>query len=544
MPPGTRAAQYLRVSTEHQRYSLSAQAEAIGEYAAAHGFEISRTYFDPGESGVTFHNRLGLQALLSAVLEPGRAFNAILVLDVSRWGRFQDIDEAAHYEYLCRTAGVRVLYCGEPFDDDGSPTASILKTLKRIMAADFSRELSTKSHAARVRQAALGFYQGGAPPYGTRRVLVDREGRVRAELGPGDRKALAEDRVVLVRGPPHELTAIRYIFRRYVRDGRGLETIARELNAKQLTSVSGGPWFASNVCSVLRNELAMGLYVTNRVTQALGSKARARSAEEWVRVRVFPPIVRPSVFRAAQQRLGRCQRERLLEAPMLGALRAVLRRHGRLNARLLNRTPDAPVASTYRKYFGSLNRAYDLIGYVPPRPKGKTSLRARREHMIEALRQAYARHGYLTGQVVNDDPELAAACTYRKHFGSLVRAYALAGLPHDRRELLRAAHRRSAARGWASTHPKKAFGRSIPFSDEELLRLVRDLYQRRGAMSHLVLDAERDAPCSAVFQRRFGSMARVYVLAGLPESFLERSTIRRYVDQVRANGGSPAPAKP
>jgi hypothetical protein len=32
----------------------------------------------------------------------------ILVLDVSRWGRFQDIDESAYYEFLCRRAGMQV----------------------------------------------------------------------------------------------------------------------------------------------------------------------------------------------------------------------------------------------------------------------------------------------------------------------------------------------------------------------------------------------------------------------------------------------------
>ena len=42
-------------------------------------------------------------------------FRAILVYDVSRWGRFQDVDEAAHYEYLCRDAGVPVYYCAELF---------------------------------------------------------------------------------------------------------------------------------------------------------------------------------------------------------------------------------------------------------------------------------------------------------------------------------------------------------------------------------------------------------------------------------------------
>ncbi|CAN7648274.1 recombinase family protein [Phenylobacterium sp. LjRoot225] len=528
-PLKTRAAQYLRMSTEHQRYSLAAQAQAIEAYAAANGYGINRTYFDPGESGVTFENRVGLQALLSAALDPGRSFEAILVLDVTRWGRFQDIDQPAHYEYLCRSAGVRVIYCAEPFDDDGSPVSSILKTLKRIMAAEFSRELSVKAHSAHIQQARLGFYQGGTAVYGVRRVVVDPEGRPRAELARGVRKAFAGDRVILQRGPPEELAVIRHVFRRYVRDERGPETIARELNRKGVLCVNGGPWLSSNVCSLLRNELAIGLYVTNKTSQAFGTRQRSRPTDEWVRTRVFPPIVKPALFRAAQEKLGRGKRERLSEPLMLEALRRLLRQEGRLNARLLNRSPGVHVAQTYRHYFGSLNRAYDLIGYVPRRPKG-ASLLPRREYMIAALREAYSRHGYLTAHIVNIDPALPVIETYQKHFGSLSRAYELAGLPHERKDLLRAAHRRSVRRGTASAVPGSLFGQRAPFSDAELLQILRETYARCKSISPDILESQVGAPRPSLYRTRFGSIIRAYELAGLPQAFLESYRLRRFTN--------------
>ena len=68
----------------------------------------------------------------------------ILVYDVSRWGRFQDSDEAAAYEFLCKNAGIPVHYCAEQFSNDGTQPSSIMKALKRTMAAEFSRELSVK----------------------------------------------------------------------------------------------------------------------------------------------------------------------------------------------------------------------------------------------------------------------------------------------------------------------------------------------------------------------------------------------------------------
>ena len=55
-PPGSgpvfRAAQYVRMSTEHQQYSTENQADKIREYAARRNIEIVRTYADEGKSGL------------------------------------------------------------------------------------------------------------------------------------------------------------------------------------------------------------------------------------------------------------------------------------------------------------------------------------------------------------------------------------------------------------------------------------------------------------------------------------------------------------
>ena len=93
-----RAAEYVRMSTEHQQYSTENQADKIREYAAQRGVEIVRTYADEGKSGLNIGGRLALQQLIKDV-EAGTAdFQMILVYDVSRWGRFQDADESAYYE--------------------------------------------------------------------------------------------------------------------------------------------------------------------------------------------------------------------------------------------------------------------------------------------------------------------------------------------------------------------------------------------------------------------------------------------------------------
>ena len=108
-----RAAEYVRMSTEHQRYSTENQADAIRQYAVERGIEIVRTYADEGKSGLRIDGRDALKQLIEDVQSGKAGYEAILVYDVSRWGRFQDADESAYYEYICKRTGVSVIYCAE-----------------------------------------------------------------------------------------------------------------------------------------------------------------------------------------------------------------------------------------------------------------------------------------------------------------------------------------------------------------------------------------------------------------------------------------------
>lgn len=48
---GVPVAEYVRMSTDHQKYSTAHQSSAIHEYAKAHHMEVVRTYQDDGKSG-------------------------------------------------------------------------------------------------------------------------------------------------------------------------------------------------------------------------------------------------------------------------------------------------------------------------------------------------------------------------------------------------------------------------------------------------------------------------------------------------------------
>jgi Resolvase, N terminal domain len=203
------AAQYVRMSTEHQQYSLVNQSAKIREYASEHGFEIVRTYADSGRSGVVLKNRPALSGLLSDVVSSHCPFKAVLVYDISRWGRFQDTDEAAHYEFLCKRGGRPVHYCAEPFVNDGTMSSSLLKTLKRTMAAEFSRELGTKVYMGQARLVRMGFHVGASAGYGLQRMMVSAGRQMKGVLGPGDHKSYTKDRVILVPGPEEEQQVVQ-----------------------------------------------------------------------------------------------------------------------------------------------------------------------------------------------------------------------------------------------------------------------------------------------------------------------------------------------
>src|SRR5271166_2013069 len=215
-----RAAQYVRMSTEHQQYSIENQQSAITQYALQHGIEVVKTYADPARSGLDLAHRPGLRKMLKDVLSTTPGYEAILVYDVSRWGRFQDTDESAYYEFLCKKAGVRIHYCAEPFDnEDEGITVALIKSLKRAMAGEYLRELSHKVFVGQCRIARYGYKLGGQPGYGLRRLLVGRDGAEKGILATGERKSIDSDRVRYVPGPSEEVRVVREIYEWFVNEG-------------------------------------------------------------------------------------------------------------------------------------------------------------------------------------------------------------------------------------------------------------------------------------------------------------------------------------
>lgn len=360
-----RAAEYVRMSTDHQKYSIANQSALIHAYAASNYMRIVRTYSDPGRSGLTIKDRPGLSLLLAEIIGGQAQFDVVLVYDVSRWGRFQDADESAHYEFLCKRAGVRVIYCAEQFASDGTPFASVLKALKRAMAGEYSRELSVKVAAGKARIGKMGFRVGGIAGYALRRQVLENGVTPGVVLRHLQRKSIQTDRVTLVPGPESEIQVVRRIYRDYIYMRKSERQISADLNSEGVTCF-GRCWSRNLVRAVLGNEKYVGNNVVCQVAERLGSPKVVNPPEKWIRCDgAFQPVVPRAMFDAAGAIRRFNEKTYVTHDEILQGLALVLRREGRLTAAIINRAPELPSANTVEMRFGSLSQAYERLGYVP-----------------------------------------------------------------------------------------------------------------------------------------------------------------------------------
>ncbi len=361
------AVAYVRMSTDHQKYSTENQLDVIRSYADTRGLEILRIFKDSGRSGLRLDGREALQSLMAEVKSGQADFQAILVYDVSRWGRFQDADEGAYHEHVCSRAGIHVHYCGEQFENDGSIGSNLLKTVKRVMAGEYSRELSVKVFAGQCRLVELGFRQGGAAGYGLRRVLIDENGQPKGELSHGEQKSLQTDRVILGPGPEYEQAVIRRMYELFLEDGLSEIEIAGISNAEDIVTDLGRAWTRATVHQVLTNEKYIGNNVWGKVAFKLKQHRVMNPPDMWIRaVGAYPPIVDKALFQRVREIVDARSRK-YSDEELLEALREVLKRQGVLSGLIIDEEEGIPSSSAYRYRFGSLLRAYRLIGYETER---------------------------------------------------------------------------------------------------------------------------------------------------------------------------------
>lgn len=302
-----KAVAYYRHSAEDkQENSVPIQREHAEKFAREHAIEIIHEEADEGKSGL-LSTRPGFERLFNGwILNPDApAFDYVLVYDVSRWGRFQDQDEAAYYEFRCKQSGKKVVYVSRGFPKEEQQLISHLQTsIERYMAAEYSRQLSDKVFYGCVKVSEQGYSAGGTACYGMARILLDDNKQPIRVLKKGEHKQIANERVTFAPLNDETTETVREIFRLLLDEWKTPTTIAEHLNERGIPAANGGPWSRDKITKILANETYAGTRIYNKTWGRLKQKSKQNPRSEWVIHRdAFPAVVSAETFAQAQERL-------------------------------------------------------------------------------------------------------------------------------------------------------------------------------------------------------------------------------------------------
>lgn len=359
-------AYYRHSAEDRQENSIPIQKEQIMEFASKNDIEIVREFQDAGVSGLT-DKRKGFQDLIHHIQSEIDKVEFIFVLDASRWGRFQDINQAAMYNWECTKHNARLVHINRDTLEDTSHTlsSSILLSLDRTMAAEYSRNLSDKVFRGCRKIAEQGYRAGGPAPYGLKRILLDEQRNYVQDLRPGQHKSINNQRVSLAPGPVNEVKVINEIFRSFVAKGKSCKAIARALNKKAIPSPLGKSWTPSTILKRLQNELYIGTMVYNKTNSRLKKPSQKNPYSEWVRTPdAFKGIIDKELFYLAQKKIREQREEERRKYSiehMSFRLEELLEKYGCISSKIISRSPVTVSVYSYKKCFGSLENAYQYL---------------------------------------------------------------------------------------------------------------------------------------------------------------------------------------
>lgn len=265
MEPVTRAACYIRVSTEEQtEYSPEAQRRALVGYARQHQLTVlpEHIYIDAGLSGRRAETRPAFMSMIAAAKGKPPPFDCILVHKFDRFARSRE-DSIVYKSMLRRQCGVQVISITEHLEDD--KMSLILEAMLEAMAEYYSINLADEVRKGMVEKARRGELQT-APAFGYR---------------------VQENTLVPV---PQEALIVQEIYRRFLA-GESMAAIARWTSQSGALTHRGNPLDSRRVRYILTNPVYLGHLRWE-------SRGEALVAED-----VHAPLIAEATFRAVQERL-------------------------------------------------------------------------------------------------------------------------------------------------------------------------------------------------------------------------------------------------
>lgn len=362
-------AYYRHSAQDRQKNSVEIQSDQVRLWAQQHGVEIIAEFADRGRSGLTAEGRPAFSDMMEWV-RTRQDFTQILVLDVSRWGRFQDIDLSAQYSAECKRHGKEVIYVNLGIENDGSPVYPLVVNFERWRSAQYSRELSDKVFKGCVKVVQQGYRAGGAAPYATHRIMVDEQNAPQKVLEHGERKSIQNWRVKLIPGEPQQVEVVGEIFHQFADRGLDERQIAGVLNNRGVISPGGCPWSPAGVRRILTNRTYAGDAVYNRTSAKLKTPRHRNPPGDWVIApSAYQPVIPPEVFARVQERLSE-RRRHVSEAQIWERLKLLHAQYGFLTQSLIAADADLPCFSTVARNCGGITGAlYRLYAEVQARAR-------------------------------------------------------------------------------------------------------------------------------------------------------------------------------
>jgi DNA invertase Pin-like site-specific DNA recombinase len=370
------AVRYLRMSTDKQEHSIDHQIDHTDKFAAQYGFGIIQDYAEPGISGVTAEDRPQFLKMLDDLTSGRVRCKAVLIYDMSRFGRFQLPTESMYHEHRLVMMNIRLIECTKDYRVEENDGDTLMRFLEARAAGRSSHDLSWRVYRAAKYFVGMGFKQGGYAGYGLRRFeidgarnLVDEEPMVHTQ-----RKRFATSRVILMPGPDEEVERVHWIYEQFCSNDKNLAQIAAILNAQGVLTDHGRIWTPATVKQILTNEKYIGNNVYNRTSCRITTIGDERGKHiknpesEWVRYKkAYPAIIDDALFERAQGLVNARRRTLWKDDQMLALLSDLYKEKGLLSGMLIEEKEQMPTQAAYRKRFGSLVRAYRLVGYTPNR---------------------------------------------------------------------------------------------------------------------------------------------------------------------------------
>lgn len=270
-----RAAIYARVSSSGQRekHTIENQLRTLPAYVAAQGWTLVETFVDDGRSAKAgkLEARDGFAALQRAAA--AKAFDVLVVVDVDRLTRTDDMTERAAILGPFQRAGIVIATPSSGVLDLRTMLGEVYVMFQAVIAAEENRKRAERIRAGKARAIAEGRKPAGPTPFG---LAYDR----RTGAWSVDER---------------EAAVVREIFAR-VAGGESCVQVADDLLRRSAPSPRG-PWSRDRVYRIVRSRTVVGEWCADK---ELGAVVRV------------PPVVTELAWFEAQRALLRHRRRGLV----------------------------------------------------------------------------------------------------------------------------------------------------------------------------------------------------------------------------------------